>query len=168
MVTLSRRFSFGLNALLFFAVFLSLYTLYQLSEPLLIHYFNWLAASVAWVAGLLDPAFGARGNLILYAGRPELRVVEGCDGITVFNLIIAAVLAFPKPWRQRLIGVLVLVPILFGINWLRLLILAEIRIYMPEFFGFVHVYLFQPVMIFATFVGFILWILHDASTPKAS
>jgi exosortase/archaeosortase family protein len=149
------------SAVLFFAIFLSLYTLYILIEPQLSHYFNWLAATVAWAASLFDASFSAHDNLILYNGRAELRVIEGCDGITVFNLIIAAVLSFPKPWRERIIGVLVLVPVLFAINWLRLLMLAWIRIYTPQWFDFVHVYLFQPVMIFATFVCFIVWILHN-------
>jgi exosortase/archaeosortase family protein len=149
------------SAALFFAIFLTLYTLYVLAEPLLHHYFNWLAASVARFAALFDAGFSARENMILYNNRAELRVIEGCDGITVFNLIVAAVLSFPKPWRERLVGVLVLVPLLFAINWLRLLMLAWIRIYAPQWFDFVHVYLFQPVMIFATFVCFIVWILHN-------
>ena len=155
---------------LFFTIFLVLYSCYQWAELYLQHYFNWLASSVAAVIALFDKQVGAEGNLILYQDVPTLRVVEGCDGVTVFILIIAAVMAFPKPLKQRLVGVLVLVPVLFAINWLRLFILADIRFYLPEYFRIVHVYVFQPAMIFATFICFIVWITYDgrSSGKKAA
>ena len=83
-----------------------------------------------------------------------------------FGLIFAAVLAFPKPLRERLIGVAILIPILFVLNWVRLFILSVIRFYTPDYFDFVHVYLFQPVMVFATFICFIAWILHNENRNK--
>lgn len=153
--------------LLFFAIFIGLYLLYQAAEPYMVHYFNWLASSVSAVAAWIDPAVGARDNLILYEEIAVLRVIEGCDGITVFILITAAVLSFPISTKQRLIGVLILLPILFAINWLRLFILAEVRFYAPDLFQLFHVYLFQPFMIFATFVCFIIWILRQGKDNYA-
>lgn len=166
MAKMLGRSLFWRTTLLFFVIFLGLYGLYTVNQPLLIHYYDWLAHSVAWATGLIEPNFGARGNVISYSGVPQLRVIEGCDGITVFNLIIAAVLSFPKALKDRFIGVLILVPVLFGINWLRLLILAEIRVHVPGLFDFFHVYLFQPIMIFATFICFIIWILHREQHPS--
>lgn len=148
------------SGLLFFGIFLSLYLLYLAAEPLLVHYFNWLARSVAGAVAWFDPQVSARDNLIFYGPRATVRVIEGCDGVTVFILIVAAVLAFPKPWPQRWAGVLLLVPVLFIINWLRLLVLTLISFYLPDQFHWVHVYLFQPVMILATFVCFIVWIVR--------
>lgn len=146
----------------FFIVFIGLYVLYELAEPMMGHYFNWLAVSVSGVSAWFDSAVSAKDNLILYDDVAVLRVIEGCDGVTVFILIAAAILSFPKPFKQRLIGLLILIPMLFVINWLRLLVLAQIRFYQPDLFHFFHVYLFQPFMIFATFTCFIIWILrHD-------
>ena len=167
MAEVSVRRAFITCGVLFFAVFIGLYLLYQLAEPYMEHYFNWLAASVSAVAAWFDPAVSARNNLIFYEEVAMLRVIEGCDGITVFILIAAAVLSFPKPLKQRLIGIAILLPVLFAINWLRLFILAEIRFYVPGLFQFFHVYLFQPVMIFATFACFIIWILRREKTDYA-
>ena len=147
--------------LIFFTVFISLYVLYQFLLPYIEHYFNWLAASVSQVAGLFDDKFSYRENLIFYGEKAAVRVIEGCDGVTVFILTAAAVASFPKTLRERLLGLLILLPVLFAINWLRLLVLVWIRVYVPDLFGFIHVYLFQPVMIFATFACFIAWILYD-------
>lgn len=159
----SRGYPLLVCGALFFSIFLGLYGLYLAAEPLLQHYFVWLAHSVAATLNLFDPAVGARDNLLLYGDKVELRVIEGCDGVTVFILIIAAVLAFPKPLKERLLGVVILLPLLFAINWLRLIVLAMIRYYWPEQFGLVHVYLFQPAMVLATFVCFIAWIVYDGN-----
>lgn len=153
--------------LLFFAIFLGLYSIYHWSEPYLHHYFVWLASSVCAVVELFDKAVACRDNVIYYNDIASLRVIEGCDGVTVFILIIAAVFAFPKPWKERLSGVLVLVPVLFFLNWLRLFVLTVIRFYLPDYFGVVHVYLFQPVMVFATFLCFIAWIMHNETPDRA-
>jgi len=146
------------RGLIFLAIFVALYAVYSFSEPLLEHYFAWLASAVVWLMSPFDPAVSAAGNLLEYGGRPSLRIAEGCDGVTVFILIIAAVLAFERPFRSRLIGVAVLVPLLFLINLARLVILSAVRFYSPDHFDFVHVYLFQSFMIFATFACFAVWV----------
>ncbi|MFO1350879.1 MAG: archaeosortase/exosortase family protein [Gammaproteobacteria bacterium] len=145
----------------FIVIFLLLYGLYQAAEPYLIHYFSWLASSVCYVAGLFDSGVYCEANVIHYNNQPSLRVIEGCDGVTVFILITAAVLAFPKGLKDKIKGIAILLPILFIINWLRLLTLAGIRFYFPDAFRLFHVYLFQPIMIFATFACFIIWITRD-------
>lgn len=146
---------------LFFAIFVALYAAYKLADPYLIHYYRALASSVCFVLGHFDPAVACEGNYILYGGARSLVVVEGCDGITFVALILAAVLPFSAPWRMRLVGLLTLIPALLVLNWVRLLVLAEVRFYMPQHFDFVHVYLFQPVMIFVTLAAFALWMIYS-------
>lgn len=152
------------RGLTFLGVFVALYALYSFSEPLLERYFVWLASAVAGLISPFDPAVSAAGSTLQYGGRPSLRVAEGCDGVTVFILIVAAVLAFERPVRSRLIGVAILVPILFLINLIRLVVLSAIRFYAPDHFDFFHVYLFQSLMIFTTFACFAAWVfLSDES-----
>lgn len=149
------------NGLIFLGIFISLYAVYSFSTPLLDYYFSWLAAAVSGILSPIDPSISSAGNLILYNGYPSLRVVEGCDGITVFCLIVAAILAFNRSLKARLIGIAIFVPILFVINLGRLVVLSSVRFYSPEHFGWVHVYLFQPVMIFATFACFVIWVVFS-------
>jgi exosortase/archaeosortase family protein len=149
------------NGLVFLGIFVALYAVYSFSLPVLEHYFAWLAQAVCWSLSPFDPAISCAGNVILYRGSPSLRVVEGCDGITVFILIVAAVLAFNRPLMARLVGIAICIPVLFLINLGRLLILSSIRFYLPDHFGWVHVYLFQPVMIFATFACFVIWVVFS-------
>jgi exosortase/archaeosortase family protein len=152
---------------IFMVVFFGLYGIYLWAEPYHTFYFNWLASSVCKILSPFDPAVRCVENVILYQGVPSLKVIEGCDGVTVFILVIAAVVAYPKPWIERIKGLLVLIPILFILNWVRLYILADIRFYLPDYFRFFHVYLFQPIMIFATFACFIAWVLHNGHKQPA-
>ena len=153
---------------IFLAVFVGLYALYTLLEPLLEGYYAFLAHSVAAVLAHFDPQVSARDNVILYGAAGTLRVVEGCDGVTVFILIAAALAAYPRPWRSRLFGIVGFVGLLFVVNWLRLVLLAFVRFYLPEHFHWVHVYLFQSVMIFTTLALFILWAGRGSSVRASA
>lgn len=143
---------------IFLSVFVGLYAAYTwLLEPWLDAYYAFLAQTTAAALAWIDPSVSADGNLILYGNTASLKVVEGCDGVTVFILIAAALAAYPRPWGSRLLGIVGSVALLFGINWLRLVLLAGVRFYLPEHFHWVHAYLFQSVMIFATLALFVIW-----------
>ncbi len=141
----------------FLVVFVGLYALYTLLEPWLEGYYAFLARTTAGALAVFDPQVSAVGNRILYGSTASLKVVEGCDGVTVFILIAAALAAYPRPWKSRLLGIAGAVALLFVINWLRLVLLAYVRFYLPEHFHWIHAYLFQSIMIFATLALFIVW-----------
>lgn len=142
----------------FLVVFGILYGLYHLAEPWLPAYYAALARLVCGLLGWIDPAVGCESNYLLYNGQRELVVVEGCDGVTFVILIIAAVLPFPASWRSKLLGLLWLLPAVLLLNWLRLVVLAVLRFYVPDWFDFAHVYLFQPVMIAFTLAIVAVWL----------
>lgn len=154
----------GTYVVAFFVLFVALYALYSAGGPLLPVYYAALAHSVCWLLGWFDPAVGCDANYLLYEGARELVVVEGCDGITFVALILAAVVPFPAPWKQKLLGLAWLIPALLVANWLRLVVLAAVRFYASQGFDFFHVYFFQPLMIAFTLGIFMLWI---ASTIPA-
>jgi exosortase/archaeosortase family protein len=150
----------------FFALFVLLYALYSAGWSFLPAYYAALASSVCWLFGWFDPAVGCDANYLLYDDIRELVVVEGCDGLTFVALILAAVLPFPAPWKRKLIGLAWLIPALLVVNWLRLVLLAAVRFYAPSGFDFVHVYLFQPLMIAFTLIIFLLWLGPRYAAPK--
>ncbi len=153
---------------IFLGVFVGLYALYTVFEPWLEHYYAFLAGSVAAALAVFDPQVSAQGNVIAYGAAASLKVVEGCDGVTVFILIAAALAAYPRPWMSRWLGIVGFVSLLFAINWLRLVLLACVRFYWPEHFHWVHVYLFQSIMIFATLALFVLWASREAPPPASA
>jgi exosortase/archaeosortase family protein len=142
----------------FLALFTAFYTVYQLSQPILPVYYKALADATCWALGWFDPAVSCSDNFILYNGLRELVVVEGCDGITFLALVAAAVLPFPAPWKTKVVGLAVLLPGVLLVNWLRLVVLAAIRFYLPGGFDLFHIYVFQPLMIGLTLMIFLMWI----------
>lgn len=145
----------------FFVIFIGLYVLYAWFEPYLEYYYAALATSVCAVLHPFDAAVSCNGNIIDYDGVPSLAIVAGCDGVTFLVLILAAVLPFPASVRSKAIGLAVLIPVLLGFNWLRLLVLSLVRFYLPDHFNLAHVYIYQPVMIVFTIAAFVLWISYS-------
>jgi len=152
--------------LAFVAIFVASFAVYTFSETWLQSYYDALARSVCWFFGWFDSAVSCAQNYLLYEGTRVLVVVEGCDGVTFVLLILAAVLPVPTTWWNRLVGLLTLVAAVLVVNWLRLVVLAGIRFYLPGAFDFVHVYLFQPFMIAFTLLLFFAWISSSHATPQ--
>jgi exosortase/archaeosortase family protein len=152
----------------FLGLFIVLFGVYSAGSDFLPAYYAALAWSVCWVLGLFDPAVSCDANYLLYDGIRELVVVEGCDGITFIALILAAIIPFPAPWRDKLIGLAWAIPSLLAANWLRLLALSAIKFYAPSGFDFFHVYVFQPVMIAFTLLVFLSWLRVKHHAPEAA
>lgn len=153
----------------FLLIFTVLYIVYQYLEAqkMLAGYHAWLAASVARIFHFLDPEVQAVNNLILYKGNPSLKIITDCDGVAFICLVVAAVLPFARTIRSRILGLIVLIPVLLVLNWLRIVILSVLRFYYPDLFQFTHLYVFQPIMILVTVISFLLWIIASESPSAA-
>lgn len=162
----TRRFGFGAfrYPVLFFLTFFSLYALYYhfLGSEFLQQYFTWLACSVSSVISFFDSSVGCQGTMIYFEGSPSLAVGTGCDGLAFIILFFAGMVPFSRTLKVKIISLLILIPLLIAINWLRILMLALIRFYSQENFDFFHLHLFQPIMVFLSAIIFFSWIIISA------
>jgi exosortase/archaeosortase family protein len=87
-------------------------------------------------------------------------VVPECGAIEVMAIFVAAVLAFPARWWKRLIGVLLGVPIMYGVNIFRLSCLGVIGALDTEgrYFDFAHHYVWQAIYIVFVVAVWMAWI----------
>ncbi len=100
----------------------------------------------------------ASGNLIT-GGGIALQVIEECTGAYEMIIFAAAVLAFPTGWKEKGLGLLLGLPLLYVINILRMLLLAYIQAQgSPGLFNFMHIYFWQATLILMILGVFILWI----------
>jgi exosortase H (IPTLxxWG-CTERM-specific) len=99
-------------------------------------------------------------------------VIGECAGLMEFMMFAAAVVAYPAKSRSRLIGLLVGIPVLFGINVFRIMALLLIGKYEPTLFNFAHVYLWQGTMVLMIGGLWIAWVrfvvLGNARAPLRS
>lgn len=154
---------FGAYLVPFSIVFVVLYGCYRYLEAsgALSGYSAWLAASIAYIFSFFNQPIQSENQLILNHGIPALEIVPDCNGLAFIILIAAAIAPFPRPIKYKILGLLVLISLLLLLNWSRILILAFLNFHYPTLFHFVHLYAFQPIMIFFTLISFMLWIRYS-------
>jgi exosortase family protein XrtM len=95
------------------------------------------------------------GRLISSPGS-NLNVTRGCEGIEMFLLLVAAVLAFPATWRRRLQGLLLGSILAYILSVVRLMALHYILRYSPRAWEALHGLILPlgPIIIMTLFFGF--------------
>lgn len=128
-------------------------------------YLRGIASTAAAVISLFDHTARARGTTI--EGRFPLQIVLDCSAADAQALLLAAVLAFPAGWRQKLIGALGGVAGLNLVNLARIVALYFIGIRWPGAFHFLHEEVIQIVLVLVAAGGFALWArwARAGSTP---
>jgi len=139
----------------------------------LVSLFSWLASSrpsatilhepltrlQAWLAVPILALFGnaaAFGHDLVFNGFRA--TIEGaCDGMQPTYIYIAAVLAFPSRWCDKVWGLLIGIPAIFLINFVRVVTVMVCGAYWPEFFERMHLYGWQALVIVLTMAVWVFW-----------
>ena len=123
-------------------------------------------ASLHGLARLLRLSVTATDTHLLIAGA-GMEIVPDCTPLMPVAALAIAVFAFPAPWRWRAIGIAAGAVLLWVYNLLRILALVPVLRYRPEWFEFIHVYLWQTLTLIVVFVLFLVWLRLQgrAGTP---
>jgi archaeosortase B (VPXXXP-CTERM-specific) len=142
----------------------------------LVYYFFTLRGSLSLLknvtAYLLAAIFSLGGaNVVVHEATVSingfgLEIIDECTAVYSSIVYSACILAYPTTLKNKGIGIALGVPALYGINMLRLSILALVGIYHPNMFEFVHVYLWQASFIIFVVVIFLLWLKLNLSLEK--
>jgi exosortase H (IPTLxxWG-CTERM-specific) len=114
------------------------------------------------IARISEPLLGilgdaeATGTYLTFDGF-SAEVAEACNGIVPTYIYVAAVLAFPTGWRNRLAGIALGVPAIFVVNILRVLSLMLLGAYWPAAFNRVHIYVWQALVIALALGIWVCW-----------
>jgi exosortase H (IPTLxxWG-CTERM-specific) len=110
-----------------------------------------------------------RGTTIFYGPFP-IEIIEECSGIYEALLLGAALLAFPTTWYKTVLGFAIGFPLIYAMNIARIAVLLVIGRYSPQYFDFLHLYLWQGTMILmvaSTWLLWILWVVRGDSALSA-
>lgn len=161
-----RRPSLGFPArfLLAMAVVALVWTVFEPSSTL---WRDGTAAVVAWIARLagLHPVIGpdAQMSFSLTDGRSFRYVVaDACTATVVLATYGAAVIAYPTSRRTRLLGLAIGVPMLIGLNVVRLVTLAWVGLHAPQSFEAVHLYWWQTFYVVGVGLIWFAWMWYFA------
>ena len=124
------------------------------------HVIEPFTAGIARVSGatldLLGQDVRMQGTIIR-GSRFAVNIRNGCNGVEAMLIFLAAVLAFPAPWRARLLGLALGVVAIQAVNLVRVVALYLTGAYFPSFFDASHTVVWQTVVILFSVMLWILW-----------
>ncbi len=88
----------------------------------------------------------------------SVKIIEECTGAYEVIIFSSAVLAFPTSWAKRGIGLAFGVPMIYGFNTIRIMVLILVGKYYPAGFEFMHLYFWQATLIVMITSVWALWI----------
>lgn len=130
-----------------------------------------LARFSAALITLFDPQVAAFGKLLQSNTTGFAVSIEaGCNGIEAAIILIAAMLAFPAPWRYKVGGIVAGLAAVQALNVLRVISLFYLGQWDQQLFGWAHLYLWQALIMLDVLIVWLLWMrtLPSATTRSAA
>jgi exosortase H (IPTLxxWG-CTERM-specific) len=144
--------------LVIFAVLLgggfTLISLNQVNDRVIEPFTAGIARASGVVLDLLGQDITMQGT-ILRSPRFAVNIRNGCNGVEAMLIFLAAVLAFPAPWRSRIAGLILGILAIQVVNLIRVVALFLTGAYFPKLFDTSHTVIWQTVVIL---FGVLLWI----------
>ena len=115
----------------------------------------------AWVSSVILNLFGLHTKVsgdILYTPAFSITVARGCDAIEGIALFTAALLTFPAKLKNKLVGLVIGIVFLFGLNLIRIISLFLTGLFIPKAFPLMHEDIWQGLFIFCVIGIMIFWI----------
>jgi len=153
----------------FCGVMLGLYAvlaLNQVNDRVVVPFTRVITHGAAAFLSIFESGVGADGT-VMRASRFALDVRNGCNGVEAVILLAAAIFAFPATLRSRLIGVFGASVAIELLNLVRLSSLFWLGEHNRRIFDFVHVAVWQTLIILAAISIFLLWSWKFAEKPLA-
>lgn len=95
-------------------------------------------------------------------------VLNVCNGTDLWILYTAGLIAFPAPIADRLAGMLIGLPALTIINFLRVIGLFLVGRFAPRWFDFTHEFLSQAIMVLFTASIFLVYLRWTEARKEAA
>jgi exosortase H (IPTLxxWG-CTERM-specific) len=166
-----RRYRQELTFLLLFVIILGVGFTLIAWNPVNDHVIEPFTAAIARTSGFVLSAIGQQTTMegtVVRSPRFAVNIQNGCNGVEAMIIYFAAVLAFPAPWKARLLGLLFGFVAIQLVNLLRVVALFLTGVYFPSFFDSSHTVVWQTIVILAGVLFWILWANRLAPAPARS
>jgi len=154
----------------FLVCLLLLFTL-ELLRPVQTHVILPFTGGVAhvsvWVMHLFDRDVIARQNDILSAtSGGGIEIVAGCNGVEAVLILLSAILAFPAPWKHKLLGMALGFAAIQIMNLVRIICLFYLHEWNAVWFEWFHLYLWPALIILDALVFWLIWLRYLPRRPE--
>lgn len=118
-----------------------------------------LAAISAGIVKLFDPQVLSQGKVLRSASNGFAVSIEaGCNGVEATIVLVAAILAFPAPWKRKLVGLAIGVIAVQGLNVVRVISLFYLGQWNSDVFEWAHLYVWQALIMLDVLIVWLLWV----------
>ena len=118
-----------------------------------------LARVSAGLVTLFDPQVAASGKVLASTRNGFAVSIEaGCNGVEAAIILIAAMLAFPAPWKHRAIGIVAGLVTVQALNVVRVVTLFYLGQWNMNAFEWAHLYLWQALIMLDVLIVWLVWI----------
>ena len=102
----------------------------------------------------------------LLSNRGNLVILPGCEGTEAVYLLSAAFLASWIKWKDKMIGIVLGIVLVYALNLARITWLFYVFAYHRRWFDFSHAYLGSTFIIVFSCLFFVLWLQRDLACEK--
>lgn len=115
-----------------------------------------ITAAAGWMASLVEGPLRVSGTII---SNPTFAVdvKNGCNGVEAMILLLAAMAAFPAPWKARLFGIGAGFLAIQFVNTFRVAFLFWLGVHHRNVFDLFHVAVWQTLIILFSVALFMVW-----------
>ena len=157
---------------LFFIYLIVLFAL-ELVQPVdkyvILPFTSAIAKVSVWIVGLFDPHAIAYGKILKSTSSDfAISIERGCNGVEAIIILVSAMLAFPAPWKHRLIGIGLGFVAIQALNLVRIISLFYLGQWNQVWFEWFHLYLWQALIVLDALVAFLVWLRYLPREPLAA
>ena len=163
-------FRFILLFLIYLFALFALELLQPIDEHVILPFTAGIAKVSVWLVGLFDPNAVAYGKILESTKNGfAISIERGCNGVEAVIILVSAMLAFPAPWKHRLVGIGLGFVAIQALNLVRIISLFYLGQWNRTWFDWFHLYLWQALIVLDALVAFLIWLRYlprrDALAP---
>jgi len=120
---------------------------------------NALAAVSTALVTVFDASVVAAGKVIQSTANGFAVSIEaGCNGVEATIVLAAAMLAFPAPWTNKLVGLAAGIVAVQGLNVIRVISLFYLGQWNAQVFEWAHLYVWQALIMLDVLIVWLVWV----------
>lgn len=147
---------------LFLGCLLALFTielLQPVQQQVILPFTGSLAHVAVWIMQVWDHSVVAQANSMRQGlNGPGIEIVAGCNGVEAVLILISAVIAFPAPWKHKLLGIGIGFVAIQALNLVRIISLYYLLLWNRVWFDWFHLYLWQALIILDALIFWLVWL----------
>ena len=118
-----------------------------------------LAQVATFLVTLVDPNVVAAGKVMRSTANGFAVSIEaGCNGVEATIVLLAAMLAFPAPWKHKLYGLAAGTLAVQGLNIVRVISLFYLGQWNRQWFDWAHLYVWQALIMLDVLIVWLVWV----------